>query len=122
MIQNLIRKINNLRSAKNPIETVLVTYEIHLSFNTHFQIWYRDDKNQPRVREIKGEYFQKIYKFPKADNKIELLAFVHNPTLRVGEQIVLTIKIEDKRIETLTFDLPADKSYSGWYKIAADLI
>lgn len=103
------------------IKTLLVRYEIQLTFCTHFQIWFRNEKMEPKVTEVKGDKFQKSYQYPCADNQIELLAFVQNPTLLEGQQITLTIKIEDKQIESLTFDIPKDKPYSGWYKISTIL-
>jgi hypothetical protein len=73
------------------------------------------------VKEIKGDKFQKSYRLQKTNNRIELMAFVQNPTRLADQQITLTIKIEDKEVESLSFDITNDKSYSGWYKISTIL-
>lgn len=116
-----IKKITCLKTNEKLIEKLLVNYEIELTFSTHFQIWFRNENYAPNVKEVKGDKFTKSYHFQKSNNQIELMAFVQNPTHLADQQITLTIKIEDKEVESLTFDIPNDKSYSGWYKISTIL-
>jgi len=116
-----IKRFTFRKNNEKLIEKLLVSYEIALTFSTHFQIWFRNENNAPNVKEVKGDKFIKSYHFQKSDNQIELMAFVQNPTQLADQQITLTIKIEDKQAESLTFDIPNDKSYSGWYKISTIL-
>jgi hypothetical protein len=116
-----IKRFTSRKNNEKIIDTLLASYEIQLTFCTHFQIWHRNENNEPKVKEIKGDKFQKSYRLQKTNNRIELMAFVQNPTQLADQQITLTIKIEDKEVESLTFDIPNDKSYSGWYKISTIL-
>jgi hypothetical protein len=71
--------------------SVDVLLEASLSFLCQFQVWFRNCANQPELKEVRGQHFSTQFSLPDKDNRIELLAFVHNPKQLLGQTITLSI-------------------------------
>ena len=105
---------------RKSIDKISVCLEVEVSYSTRFQIWYRNARNKPKVKQIKGRKFSTCIKRPKKDSRIELLALVSNPKEIEKQYVSLTISIDNKKIETLSFPIETNQTYSEWHKIAID--
>jgi hypothetical protein len=59
---------------------------------------------------------------PEKENRIELLAFLHNPNQLKGQSITLSISIRGEKIMTSTFEIESHRHHSGWHKVSADIL
>lgn len=105
---------------RKSIDKISVCLEVEVSFSTRFQVWYRNARNKPKVKQIKGRKFSTCIIRPKKDSRIELLALVSNPKEIEKQYVSLTISIDNKKIETLSFPIETNQTYSEWHKIAID--
>lgn len=104
----------------HPLVDVLL--EAHVSFSTHFQIWFRNAYNESIIKEIRGTDFSTSFSMPEKENRIELLAFLHNPNQLKGQSITLSISIRGEKIMTSTFEIESHRHHSGWHKVSADIL
>lgn len=104
----------------HPLVDVLL--EVQVSFSTHFQIWYRNACNEAINKEIMGTYFSTVFSIPEKENRIELLAFLHNPKQLEGQTITLSISARGEKIMTSIFEIESHSHHSGWHKISADIL
>jgi hypothetical protein len=101
---------------------VKVSLDAHVSFSTHFQIWFRNAQNEPTIKEITGKDFSISFLMQEKDTRVELLAFVHNPKQIEGQSITLSISFRGEKTITSTFDIESHRHHSGWHRISADFL
>ena len=99
-----------------------VLLEANVSFPTHFQIWFRIDCNESIIKEIRGTYFSTSFSMPEKENRIELLAFLHNPNQLQCQSITLSISVRGEKIMTSTYEIESHRHHSGLHKISADIL
>jgi len=99
-----------------------VTLEAHVSFSTHFQIWFRNACNESIIKEIRGTDFSISFSMPEKEKRIELLAFLFNQNQLKGQSITLSISVRGEQIMISTFEIESHRHHSGWHKISADIL
>jgi len=102
------------------IDKILICLEVEVSFSTRFQVWYRNSRNKPSIKNIKGRNFSICLKKVKKDSRIELLALVSNPKLLENQYVTLSIRIENREIQKVCLPIQRDENYPEWHKISID--
>lgn len=102
------------------IDKILVCLEVEVSFSTRFQVWYRNSRNKPSIKQVKGRNFSICVKKVKRDSRIELLALVSNPKQLDNQHVTLSISIENREIQKICLPIQRDENYPEWHKISFD--
>jgi hypothetical protein len=97
-----------------------VCLEVEVSFNTRFQVWFRNSRNKPSINQVKGKNFSICVNKVKRDSRIELLALVSNPKQLDNQHVTLSISIENREIQKICLPIQRDENYPEWHKISFD--
>ena len=102
------------------IDKILVCLEVEVSFSTRFEVWYRNSRNKPSIKRVKGRNFSICIKKVKKDSRIELLALVSNPKQLDNQHVTLSIRIENKETQNVCMPIQRDENHPEWHKISID--
>ena len=102
------------------IDKILVCLEVDVSFSTRFEVWYRNSRNKPSIKRVKGRNFSICIKKVKKDSRIELLALVSNPKQLDNQHVTLSIRIENRETQNVCLPIQRDENHPEWHKISID--
>jgi hypothetical protein len=99
-----------------------VYYEVTLSYNAFFQVWYYDDNGQSTIKEFFGNHF--LYETPlhPSIDKVVLKAYVTNPLKKVNETVRLSIQVEEQPPVEEIFTMNTEVAFKNrWYHLSVAL-
>lgn len=99
-------------------DQIVFRMALELSFEANFQVSYRDESNNLKLKRLKSSHWSvELFNPTEQVTAIAFKVFVYSPNLRKNEDLKLMLYENNELKSEKSFTIAAENEHAGWFSL-----